>query len=235
MSPDGNYIVSAGIEKNLCMDSGGSAQKCCDDGNAKLKGRPAQQRVVHPLIQAKKKTGLALYFLVLGLSPPDIKIQGNDFFVNESDHVSRRAAPPANSSSLIRWRRLLSSTHFGTRPLNVSQPFERQSRHWNINFKLFSGGHSMCTVDVPLAQDENRIDIVPESDAEAAAVMQRTNSNQADSSTQLGQPTGARPSQAPIQTEALVSIDGAEDFVYAGVSCCCGFFFGLRRPAPHRS
>ncbi|KAG2046277.1 hypothetical protein BDR06DRAFT_977592 [Suillus hirtellus] len=188
MSPDGNYIVSAGIEKKIYVWILEAALKNvvgADDGNAKLKARTSSPTESCTPINRQKKTGLALYFLVLGLSSPDIKIQGNDFFGNESHHASRRAAPPANSSSLIRWRRLLSSTHFGTRPLNASQPFERQSRHWNINFKLFSGGHSMCTVDVPLAQDENvggspfllfppikplqRIGIVPESDVEAGS------------------------------------------------------------------
>jgi len=79
---------------------------------------------------------------------------------------------------------------------------------------LFSGGHSTRTVDVPLAQDENRIGIVPESDTEAAAAMQRTNSNQADSSTQSGQPAGVQAFQVqPIQTQAHGSTGGAEDFV----------------------
>ncbi|KAG2059750.1 hypothetical protein BDR06DRAFT_673694 [Suillus hirtellus] len=138
---------------------------------------------IHP------KTGLARY--------------DNDFFGNESDHAYHRATPVASQSSLIRWRCSLSSIHFGTRPVNAPQPIERQSQQWNVGFKLFSGGRSMRTIDVPLAQDENRIGIVPESDAEAATAMQRTNSHQADSSTQSGQLAGAQPSQAqPIQTEA---------------------------------
>ncbi|KAG2060083.1 WD40 repeat-like protein [Suillus hirtellus] len=58
--------------------------------------------------------------------------------------------------------------HFGTRPVIASQPIEQQSRHWNFNFKLFSGGHSTRTIDVAFAQDENRIGIVPESDAEVS-------------------------------------------------------------------
>ncbi|KAG2060048.1 hypothetical protein BDR06DRAFT_619323 [Suillus hirtellus] len=79
------------------------------------------------------------------------------------------------------------------------------------------------------------IGIVPESDAEAAAAMQRTNSNQANSSTQSGQPAGAQLSQVqPFQMQAQGSTGEAEDFVYKGVNCC-GFFFGLRRPASHHS
>ncbi|KAG2054103.1 WD40 repeat-like protein [Suillus hirtellus] len=218
MSPDGKYIASAGIDKKIhvwnleaVLINGVGA----DDGDVKLKGRPAQPRVVRPPIQAKK-TGAARY--------------GNNFFGDESDYVSRRAAPPTSPSSLIRWRCLLSSIHVGTRPVNASQPIERRSRHWNFDFKLFSGGHSMRTVDVPLAQDEDRYGIVPETDAEAAAAMQRTNSIQTNSATQSGQPAGAQ----PIQTQAQGSNGGAEDFVHTGVTCC-GWFFGLRRPASSRA
>ncbi|KAG2054079.1 hypothetical protein BDR06DRAFT_955662 [Suillus hirtellus] len=65
--------------------------------------------------------------------------------------------------------------------------------------------------------------------------MERTNSNQADSSMQSGQPAGAQPFPVrPIQPQAQGSTGGEEDFVYEGVSCC-GFFFGLRRPASHQS
>ncbi|KAG1893717.1 uncharacterized protein F5891DRAFT_1196060 [Suillus fuscotomentosus] len=163
------------------------------------------------------------------------KIQGNGFFGDESDHTSRRAAPSTSLSSLVHWCHLLSSIHFGTRPLNGSQPIRRRSRHWNFNFQLFSGGHSTHTVDAPLAQDEDRYGIVHETDVEAAAAMQRTNSSWANSLTQSGQPAAAQPSQAqPIQTQAQGSTGGAEDFVYTGVTCCA-WFFGLRRPASHQS
>ncbi|KAG2050092.1 WD40 repeat-like protein [Suillus hirtellus] len=213
MSRDGKYIASAGLDNKIYVWNLEAALK-------NVVGRLAQPRVARPPIQPKK-TGLARY--------------GNDFFGNESDHTSRRVAPAASSSSLIHWRRFISSIHFGTRPANASQLMERHSRHWNFNFNLFFGGHSMRTVDVPLAQDEDRYGIVPETDAEAAAAMQRTNTNQANSATQSGQPTGPQPSQVqPIQMQAQGSTNGAEDFVYNGVSCC-GFFFGRRRPASHQS
>ncbi|KAG2754205.1 hypothetical protein P692DRAFT_201193455 [Suillus brevipes Sb2] len=79
------------------------------------------------------------------------------------------------------------------------------------------------------------IGITPETDAEADAAMQRTNNNEADNSTQPGQPAaGAQASQVqPIQTQAQVSTVGLED-IACGVSCC-GTFFGFRRPASHQS
>jgi hypothetical protein len=59
--------------------------------------------------------------------------------------------------------------------------------------------------------------------------MQRTDDNDADNSTQSGQPAaGAQAPQAqPIQTQAQVSTGGPEDVMYE-VSCY-GFFFGRRR------
>jgi hypothetical protein len=81
-----------------------------------------------------------------------------------------------------------------------------------------------------------RYGITPETDAEAAAAMQRTNDNEADNSTQPGQPAaGAQTSQVqPIQMQAQVSTGGAEGVAYEGVSCC-GFFFGRRRSTSPRS
>ncbi|KAG2048522.1 WD40 repeat-like protein [Suillus hirtellus] len=220
MSRDGKSIASAGLDTKIYVWNLEAALQNILAADAELKDRPAQARVVRPPIQPKKP-GLARY--------------GNDFFGNEPDHASRRPAPPASPSSLVRWRRFISSIHLGTRSVDAAQPLERQSRHRNFNLKSFSGGRSTRTVDVPLAQDENRYGIVPETDAEAAAAMQRLNSNQANSETQSGQPAGAQPSQAqPIQTQAQGTTDGAEDFVYEGVSCC-GFFFGRRHPASHQS
>jgi hypothetical protein len=80
-----------------------------------------------------------------------------------------------------------------------------------------------------------RYGITPETDAEAAAAMQRTDDNEADNLTQPGQPAaGAQASQVqPIQAQAQVSTGGLEDIV-CGVSCC-GTFFGYRRRASHQS
>ncbi|KIK34461.1 hypothetical protein CY34DRAFT_17706 [Suillus luteus UH-Slu-Lm8-n1] len=85
------------------------------------------------------------------------------------------------------------------------------------------------------ARDEDRYGITPETDEEAAAAMQRTDGNEADNSTQPGQPAaGAHAFQVnPIQTQAQASTNGPEDVVYE--VNCCGFFFGRRRPASHQS
>jgi hypothetical protein len=125
----------------------------------------------------------------------------------------------------------------------------RESGRWN--FGLHPVRKSSRTVEVAPARDEDvsdlspllfhfvkmlqRYGIAPETDAEAAAAMQRTNSNEANNSTQPGQRVvGAQGSQVqPIPTQAQVSTGIPEDIV-CGVSCC-GTFFGFRRPASHRS
>ncbi|KAG2059925.1 WD40 repeat-like protein [Suillus hirtellus] len=196
MSPDGKYIASTGQDKNIYVWSLEEALKVAgvDDGNAQLNAGTSSQtesRILNVHLHFKQQAntrGSAKY--------------GSNFFGNESDHASRRAAPPASPSFLIRWHRLLSSIHFDTPPVIASQPIERHSRYWNSNFKLFSGGNTRHTVDVPLAQDEDRYGIVHETDAEAAAAMQRTDGNEADNSLQSGQPAGAQASQVePIQTQ----------------------------------
>ncbi|KAG2741844.1 hypothetical protein P692DRAFT_20750176 [Suillus brevipes Sb2] len=92
-----------------------------------------------------------------------------------------------------------------------------------------------CLVHPATGISACRIGITPETDEEAAAAMQRTNSNEANNSTQPGQPTaGAQASQVqPIQIQAQVSTVGLED-IACGVSCC-GTVFGFRRPASHQS
>jgi hypothetical protein len=80
-----------------------------------------------------------------------------------------------------------------------------------------------------------RYGITPETDAEAAAAMQRTDGDEVDNSTQPGQlATGAQAFQVqPIPTHAQVLTSGQED-IMCGVNCC-GIFFGFRRPASHQS
>ncbi|KAG2753526.1 hypothetical protein P692DRAFT_20722267, partial [Suillus brevipes Sb2] len=153
---------------------------------------------------------------------------GKDFF---ADHSDRRTAPPANSS-LLHWRSLFSSLRFSDRPPYTSRPSPRESRRWN--FRLRPIGKSRRTVEVAPAHDEDRYGITPETDAEAAAAMQRTDGDEVDNSTQPGQPaTGVQGSQVQPNQQAQISTGGPEDVVYE-VSCC-GFFFGRRRPALHQS
>ncbi|KAG2738533.1 WD40 repeat-like protein [Suillus brevipes Sb2] len=214
MSPDGKCLASAGLDKKIYIWSLEAALERHQgaDGNAKLKERPAQPRIVRRPIP--NTGGSARY--------------GNDFFADLSNN---RTAPPANSS--LNWRSLFGSSRFSVQPADAPRPLPRESRPWN--FSLLPVGKSTRTVDVAPARDEDRYGITPETDAEAAAAMQRTNSNEADNATQPGQPAaGAQASQAqPIQTQAQVATGVPEDIV-CGVSCC-GTFFGFRRPASHQS
>ncbi|KAG2741882.1 WD40 repeat-like protein [Suillus brevipes Sb2] len=215
MSSDGTFIVSAGLDKKIYvwnLEAALERYQGVDDGNAKLKGRPAQPRVVRQPIP--NTGGSAKY--------------GKDFF---ADHSDRRTAPPANSP-FLHWRSLFGSLRFSARPADARRPSPREFRRWN--FRLRPVGKSRRTVEVAPARDEDRYGITPETDAEAAAAMQRTDGDEVDNSTQPGQPaTGVQASQVqPIQ-QAQVSTSGPEDVVYE-VSCC-GFFFGRRRPASHQS
>ncbi|KAG2752815.1 WD40 repeat-like protein [Suillus brevipes Sb2] len=212
MSPDGKYIASAGIDQKIYVWN-------LEVALERYQGRPTQPRVIIDVrlhFERPNTGGSAKY--------------GKDFF---ADHPNRRAAPPANPS-LLNWRSLFGSFRFSGRPADAPRPSPRVSRHWN--FSLLPVGNSRHTVEVAPARDEDRYGITPETDAEAAAAMQRTDGNEADNSTQPGQPAaGSQASQVqPIQTPAQVSTGGAEGVVYEGVSCC-GFFFGRRRPASHRS
>ncbi|KAG2737530.1 WD40 repeat-like protein [Suillus brevipes Sb2] len=214
VAPAGKCIASAGIGGKIyiwSLDAALERHQGADDNNAKLKGRPAQPRVVRQPIP--NTGGSAKY--------------GKDFFV---DHSNNHTSPSANSS--FNWRSLFGSLRFSARPTDAPRPSPRESRRWN--FSLHPVGKSSRTVDVALAQDEDRYGITPETDAEAAAAMQRTNSNQADNSTQPGQPAaGAQASQVqPLQTQAQVSTVGLED-IACGVSCC-GTFIGFRRSASHQ-
>ncbi|KAG2742134.1 WD40 repeat-like protein [Suillus brevipes Sb2] len=215
-SADGTFNTSAGLDKKIYvwnLEAALNQHQDADDGNAKLKGRPAQPRVVRQPIP--NTGGSAKY--------------GNDFF---ADHSNRPTAPPANSS-LLHWRSLFGSLRFSARPPDAPRPSPRESRHWN--FRLRPVGKSRRTVEVAPARDEDRYGITPETDAEAAAAMQRTDGDEVDNSTQPDQPAPAvQVSQVqPIKTRAQVSTNEPEDIV-CGVNCC-GNFFGFRRPASHQS
>jgi hypothetical protein len=75
-----------------------------------------------------------------------------------------------------------------------------------------------------------RYGITPETDEEAAAAMQRTNSNTADNSTQQGQ-AAAGPQGSygrPTQSAQAQSSDFEAGEPLIG---CCGFYLVRRRPA----
>ncbi|KAG1818695.1 WD40-repeat-containing domain protein [Suillus subaureus] len=95
--------------------------------------------------------------------------------------------------------------HSSTRPANAPQPILRNPWHWNSS--SFPVGSSTRTVDVSACRDEDRYGITPETDAEAAAAMLRTNVDVAGSSTRPGQPAVAvQVSQGqPTQTQASTS------------------------------
>lgn len=75
--------------------------------------------------------------------------------------------------------------HSGTSPENAAQPTLRNPWHWDSS--LFPAGPSRRPIDVAACREEDRYGIAPESDAEAAAAMLRTNDDVADSSTQHSQ------------------------------------------------
>ncbi|KAG1780612.1 WD40-repeat-containing domain protein [Suillus placidus] len=95
---------------------------------------------------------------------------------------------------------LHSSTRLAQAPQLTLQPW-----HWNSS--LFPVESSRCPIDVAACRDEDRHGIAPESDAEAAAAMLRTNDDVADSSTLPGQPAAwAQASQGRLtQTQASTS------------------------------
>ncbi|KAG0697088.1 WD40-repeat-containing domain protein [Suillus ampliporus] len=224
MFPDGKHIASAGIDAKIYVWSLEAALKhqggdqSADDSIPKLKGRPRDifdARLVSQ--QLTKNRGLAKY--------------GDDFWGNDMNRTLRRGGPPASSSSSLHWRSLFGSLRFSVRPTDAPQPISLQPRHWN--FDLFSVGRSGHPVDVAPARDEDRYGIAPETDAEAAAAMQRTNGNEAGSSTHPGQPVAGVQGPQERPTEIQGSTGGTGEVSYE--VNCCGLFFGVRRPSSHQS
>ncbi|KAG1735213.1 hypothetical protein EDB19DRAFT_2026288 [Suillus lakei] len=161
---------------------------------------------------------------------------GNDALGARKDKCTNMQSPPsggrtptANLDSKDNrnlWERLMQargqklttgSLCSSTRPTNVPKPIPRQPWHWNSS--LFPPGSSTPRIDVAACREEDRYGITPESDAEAAAAMQRTNDDVADSSTRPGQPAvGAQASQGrPTQAQTQASTSGPEDKVYEGL------------------
>ncbi|KAG0696409.1 hypothetical protein DFH29DRAFT_951063, partial [Suillus ampliporus] len=156
---------------------------------------------------------------------------GDDFWGNDTNRTVRRGAPPASSSSFLHWRSLFGSLRFSARPTDAPQPTSLQP--WRWNFSLFSVGSSSHPVNVAPARDEDRYGIAPETDAEAAAAMQRTNGNEADSSTHTGQPVAGVQGPQGRPTETQGSTGGTGEVSYE--VNCCGLFFGVRRPSSHQA
>ncbi|KAG1791851.1 uncharacterized protein HD556DRAFT_1444924 [Suillus plorans] len=102
---------------------------------------------------------------------------------------------------------------------------------WHWNSSLFTVGSPRHPVDVAACRDEDRYGIVPESDAEAAAAMLRTNDSVANSSTQLSQlAMGAHPSQGRhTQTQASTSEPQEIE-----VCCAVGFPSSVVGPTSHK-
>jgi hypothetical protein len=224
MSPDGKYIASGGKDAKIYvwnMEAALKQQGGTGDANikpdAKFKRRPtrpiddlASRRIVSK--QYANNRGMGRY--------------GNDFFGNDTNSVP---TPPASPSSLL--RSLFSSLRVGTRPANSPRALSREPRHWNFN--LFPIEISRRSVFVSPARDEDRYGITPESDAEAAAAMQRTNGNETNSSAQPVQPVAAVQGSQGRPTETQDASGGTGEVSYE-VSCC-GFYIGRRRPTSHRS
>ncbi|KAG0696418.1 hypothetical protein DFH29DRAFT_879372 [Suillus ampliporus] len=144
---------------------------------------------------------------------------GDDFWGDGANRTPRRSA---DTSSPLRWRNLFGFLHFSTRPAN-----ELLHQPRRLNAGLFPVGKYRRPVDVAPARDEDRYGIAPESDAEAAAAMQRTSGNNADSSTAQGQAIAqAQGSQGqPMQTHDLASGTGETSYEVS----CCGFVVSARR------
>ncbi|KAG2339682.1 WD40 repeat-like protein [Suillus weaverae] len=217
MSPDGKHIASAGLDAKIYVWSVEAALKQhggIDDANAKLdaksKRRPVQPRdnfASRPIVskQYANNRGVGRY--------------GNDFFGSDTNCAP---APSASPSSLL--RRLFGSLRVGTRPPDSPGSMPRKPRHWNFN--LFFVGISSRPVEVAPCREEDRYGITPESDAEAAAAMQRTDGDETNSSAQSVQPAAGVQGSQGRRTEAQGSSGGTGEVSYE-VSCC-GFFFGRR-------
>ncbi|KAG1818693.1 uncharacterized protein BJ212DRAFT_104056 [Suillus subaureus] len=149
-------------------------------------------------------------------------------------------SPPSHDRTLLghldskdsrgSWERLMQargknstfgSLYSSTRLANAPQRrIPRNPWHWNSS--LCPGRSSRHLVDITACRDEDRYAITPESDAEAAAAMLRTNDDMADSSTRPGQPAVAVQVSQGRPTQTQVSTAEHEEIIVR----CCGFFIG---------
>ncbi|KAG2743661.1 WD40 repeat-like protein [Suillus brevipes Sb2] len=197
MSPDGKYIASAGPDKKISVWSLEAAlerHQGADGGNAKLKGRPAQPRIVRQPIP--NTGGSARY--------------GKDFF---ADHSNRPTAPQANTS-LLNWRGLFSSTDAPR-----SSPRESRQRGSSIPTVEVAAGRKKNRIYVspPSAAE------VARAEAAAAAQHANANQASSSAQVGQPQASpGTQVSQGPTGTQGVGG--GTGDVSYEGVSCCGFFF-----------
>ncbi|KIK34466.1 hypothetical protein CY34DRAFT_812875 [Suillus luteus UH-Slu-Lm8-n1] len=219
MSSDGQYFASSisGPDAKIYVWSLDAALECArgagDDTASKTKPKvravPAKDISIAPGQQSNNR-GLARY--------------GNDFWGDDTDRTPRRSADPSSSPRL---RNFFSSLRSSTRSTNTPS-IQLQPRR--LNFSSFPVTISMRPVAVAPCREEDRYGITPETDAEAAAAMKRTNSSNVNSSTAQGEAaTGTqRPSGQPTQSAQGQSSDFGAGEPLIGR---CGFYLVRRRPA----
>ncbi|KAG2049046.1 WD40 repeat-like protein [Suillus hirtellus] len=160
----------------------------------------------------------------------------HDSLSARNDKGKQRVDPPANTQSPPLYDRT-PTVHLDSKDhrtlwkwLVVPQPRGKKIHIWfpTSQHSTYMSGSSRCRVDVAACRDEDRYGIVPESDAEAAAAMLRTNDDVPNDSTRPGQPAVVVRVSQGLSAQIQPSTSGPEEIVYEGVSCC-GFFFGRVR------
>ncbi|KAG2030399.1 kinase-like domain-containing protein [Suillus americanus] len=149
---------------------------------------------------------------------------GNEFRADDTNCTPRRSADPSSPLDL---RNLFGFLRSSTRPTNASLSIRLPPRRLNVSF--FPVRVSRRPADVAPCREEDRYGITPESDAEAAAAMQRMNSNNADISMQQVQGVaGAQGSQGRGAQGQSSDFEAGKPLIG-----CCGFYLVRRRPAPN--
>ncbi|KAG1724269.1 WD40-repeat-containing domain protein [Suillus lakei] len=150
---------------------------------------------------------------------------GKDKGKKRDDSPARAQSPPSDDrtpttdlDSQNFWERLIpargqkhtpGSLYSSARAANAPKPIPRQPWHWNSS--LFPVRSFIPRINVAACRDDDRYGIAPESDAEAAAAMQRTNDDLVDRSTRPGQPAGGAQVSQGGPTQAQASASGPEE------------------------
>ncbi|KAG2339016.1 WD40 repeat-like protein [Suillus weaverae] len=252
ISSDGKYIVSGGLDAKIYVWSLDAALKHtgrghnADESNAQPNAKLKASRLCFPFAlylsalpgtssSIERCCAIILHASHVSKQQPIKANYGKDFWDADTNPTPH---PAASLSSKL--RNFLDSLHFSARPSNTPQSIPLESRRWNFN--LFPGGSSIPTIEVAAGRKKNRIFVSPPSGAEvaraeAAAAMQRTNGNEAGSSTQGGQPQAVRGTQVsqgrPTETETQGAGSGTGVVSYE--VRCCGMFFSCGRPTSHQS